>query len=57
MMPRTGSSGQDSVWVGTFWGFLNVSLCASGTQLGLVIKKRDVIHGGIQQTSLIGPKT
>ena len=32
-----GSSGQDSVWVGIFWGFLDVSLRASGTQLGLNI--------------------
>ena len=30
-----GSFGQDSVWAGTFWGFLNVSLCAPGAQLGL----------------------
>ena len=33
--PKTGSSGQDGVRAGTFWGVLNVSLCASGTQLGL----------------------
>ena len=31
----TGSSGQDTVGAGTFWGVLNVSLRASGTQLGL----------------------
>ena len=24
-------------WAGTFWGFLNVSLCAFGAQLGLDI--------------------
>ena len=35
--PRMESMGQDSVWAGTFWGFLNVWLCASGAQLGLVI--------------------
>ena len=29
--------GQDTVRVGTFWGVLNVSFCASGTQLGLVL--------------------
>ena len=34
-----GSSGQDSVWAGTFCGFLNVSLRASGAQLGLDISK------------------
>ena len=32
-----GSAGQASVWVGIFWGFLDVSLRASGTQLGLNI--------------------
>ena len=26
-MPPYGSSGQDTVWAGTFWGVLNVSLC------------------------------
>ena len=31
----TGSSGQDTVGAGTFWGVLNVSFRASGTQLGL----------------------
>ena len=31
----TGSPGQDTVGAGTFWGVLNVSLRASGTQLGL----------------------
>ena len=35
--PRIGLSGQDSAWLGTFWGFLNVSLCASAAQLGLHI--------------------
>ena len=30
---ETGSSGQDTVWAGTFWGVLNVSLRAFGTQL------------------------
>ena len=29
------SSGQVTVWAGTFWGVLNVSLRASGTQLRL----------------------
>ena len=34
MLPYgTGSSGQDTVWAGTFWGVLNVSLRAFGTQL------------------------
>ena len=32
---ETGSSGQDTVQADTFWGVLNVSLRASGTQLGL----------------------
>ena len=32
---ETGSSGQDTVQAGTFWGVLNVSLRASGTQLRL----------------------
>ena len=32
-----GSLGQDSVGAGTFWGFLNVSLHASGAQRGLDI--------------------
>ena len=27
--------GQDTVRAGTFWGVLNVSLCAFGAQLGL----------------------
>ena len=31
----TGSSGQDTVGAGTFWGVLNVSLRASCAQLGL----------------------
>ena len=31
----TGLSGQDTVGAGTLWGVLNVSLPASGTQLGL----------------------
>ena len=31
---ETGSSGQDTVWAGTFWGVLNVSLRASGTRIG-----------------------
>jgi len=31
----TGSSGQAIVRAGTFWGVLNASLRASGTQLGL----------------------
>ena len=29
-----GSWGQDTDQAGTFWGVLNVSLCASGAQLG-----------------------
>ena len=29
-----GSWGQDLVWAGKFWGFLNLSLCTSNTQLG-----------------------
>ena len=29
-----GSWGQDTVQLGTFWGVLNVSLCASGPELG-----------------------
>ena len=29
-----GSWGQNTDQVGTFWGVLTVSLCASGTQLG-----------------------
>ena len=32
-----GSLGQDSVGAVTFWGFLNVSLHASGAQRGLDI--------------------
>ena len=32
---KIGSSGQVTVWAGTFWGVLSVSLCAFGTQLGL----------------------
>ena len=32
---KIGSSGQDTVWAGTLWGVLSVSLCAFGTQLGL----------------------
>ena len=32
-----GSSGQDSVWAGTFSGFLNVSLHDFSAQLGLDI--------------------
>ena len=28
-----GSSGQDSVWAGTVWSFLSVSLCTSAAQL------------------------
>ena len=31
----TGSSRQDTVWAGTFWDVLNVSLRASRPQLGL----------------------
>ena len=31
---RAGSWGQDTVQAGTFLGFLNVLLCASGAQLG-----------------------
>ena len=34
-MPPYGLSGQDTVWAGTFWGVLNVLLCASGAQLEL----------------------
>ena len=34
---RMGSLGQDSVGAVTFWGFLNVSLHASGAQRGLDI--------------------
>ena len=30
---RAGSRGQDIDWEGTFWGVLNVSLCASDAQL------------------------
>ena len=33
---QTGSSGQNTVWAGIFRGILNVSLRASGTQLGLL---------------------
>ena len=32
---QIGSSGQVTVWAGTFWGVLSVSLCAFGTQLRL----------------------
>ena len=32
-----GPWGQDTVWAGTSWGVLNVSLCASGAQLELDI--------------------
>ena len=35
-----GSLSQDSVWVGKFWSFLNLSVCASGGQLGLDIVDR-----------------
>ena len=31
--PRMGPWGQATVWAGTSWGVLNVSLCASGAQL------------------------
>ena len=34
---RMGTLGQDSVQADTFWGFLNVSLHASGAQLGIDI--------------------
>ena len=34
-LPRMESSGQDSVWTGTFWSFLNTSLHASSAQLGI----------------------
>ena len=30
-LQATGSSGQNKVWPGTFWGFLNVSLSALGS--------------------------
>ena len=33
-MFTTGSLGQDTVQASTFWGVLNVSLHASGPQLG-----------------------
>ena len=36
-----GPWGEDRVQLGTFWGVLNVSLCASGAQLGL-----DILMGG-----------
>ena len=35
--PRMESWGQDTVHAGTFWGVLEVLLCASSTQLGLNI--------------------
>ena len=50
----TGTSGQDTVGTGTFWGVLNVSLRASGTQLGLDLTCFVIRHlsptGGFQLT-------
>ena len=45
--PRMGSlghMGQYSVWPGTFWGFLNISLHASSAQLGLDIVDQMCVH-------------
>ena len=42
-------SGQHTVGAGTFWGVLNVLLCASGTQLGL-----DLTYFVIRHLSLAG---
>ena len=47
-----GSSGQDSVWAGTFWGFLNIWLCAPGAQLGLVIVEQMWVQVRMDRLSL-----
>ena len=48
--------GQDAVQVDTFWGVLNVSLCASGAQLGLAVSQgvqtdplKEVVIFGVSQ--------
>ena len=47
-----GSSGQDSVWAGTFWGLLNIWLCAPGGQLGLVIVEQMWVQVRMDRLSL-----
>ena len=43
-MGSLGHMGQYSVWPGTFWGFLNISLHVSSAQLGLDIVDQMCVH-------------
>ena len=55
MAKRAGSWGQDTVQTGTFWGVLNVSLRASGAQLGsgMVVVAGKIIGPGYSSSGYI----
>ena len=55
--PRIGSSGQDSVWAGTFRGFLNVLLRASSAQFGFDIVDQMLVQFNMGRINMLQTKS